>query len=135
MWLAFLNLGASEWALLAVLLLVLFGADKAPQLARSLGQARAELDKAKGQVQDALRTDGERAWAEQVAFERERERKIAEAEREADPERAALARAASELGLQTQGLATPELKAAIAARLGAGAGPESDAKNAADAQQ
>lgn len=117
-YLAFLNLGVSEVLLILLVLLVLFGADKAPQLARSLGQARAKLDAAKDQFTDAIKSEEERAWDEQVAFERERERKIAEAN--TDPERESLARAAEQLGLQTQGLATDELRAAIRAKLGAG---------------
>jgi TatA/E family protein of Tat protein translocase len=114
--LAFLNLGASEIILILLVLLLLFGADKAPALARSLGRARAKLDSAKGQFTQAIRTEEERAWDEQLAFERERERKMAEAA--ADPEREALARAAEQLGLQTQGLGVEELRAAVRARLG-----------------
>lgn len=117
--LAFLNLGVSEVLLILLVLLVLFGADKAPQLARSLGQARAKLDAAKGQFAEAIKTEEERAWDEQVAFERERERQVAEAN--VDTEREALARAAEQLGLQTQGLGKDELKAAIRAKLAAGA--------------
>lgn len=118
-YLAFLNLGVSEVLLILLVLLVLFGADKAPQLARSLGQARAKLDAAKEQFAEAIKTEEERVWDEQVAFEHERERKIAEAN--ADPEREALARAAEQLGLQTQGLSSEELKAALRAKLSAGA--------------
>lgn len=116
--LAFLNLGASEVVLILLLLLLLFGADKAPQLARSLGKARTELDKAQRQVSEAMRTEEERALDAQFAFEAERERKMAEAAREADPERAALERAAEELGLATQGRSAAELKEAIRAKLG-----------------
>lgn len=114
--LAFLNLGASEIVLILLVLLILFGADKAPQLARSLGQARAKLDQARGQFTEAMKTTEEKALDEQFAFERERERKI----READPDHAALVNAAEQLGLQTQGLSDAELKAAIRAKLDAG---------------
>lgn len=131
MLLAFLNLGASEVVLILLALLLLFGAEKAPALARSLGQARARLDRAKGQITDAIRTEEERAWDAQVAFERERERKVAEAD--ADPEREALARAAEELGVATHGLGTEELRAAVRARLDAGG--EALRENAADARQ
>lgn len=114
MLLAFLNLGASEIALILLVLLLLFGADKAPQLARSLGRARAQLDHTRAQFTEAIKTEEERAWDTQVAFEHERERKIAEAA----PEHQTLVRAAEELGLQTQGLSDAELKAAIGAKLG-----------------
>ena len=131
MQLAFLNLGASEIVLILLVLLLLFGADKAPQLARSIGRARAKLDQARGQLTEAIKTDEERAWDGQVAFERERERKIAESA--TPPETQALVRAAEELGLQTQGLTPDELKLAIRAKLDADAqnGPE----KAANARQ
>lgn len=101
------------------MILILFGADKAPQLARSLGNARAKLDSARSQFTEAIKTEEERAWDDQLAFERERERKV----QEADPERQQLVRAAEELGLQTQGLTDAELKAAIRAKMG-GAAPD-----------
>lgn len=41
-----MNLGAPELAIMLVLALVLFGGAKLPQLARSLGEARRELDAA-----------------------------------------------------------------------------------------
>ena len=127
--LAFLNLGASEILFILVLALVLFGADKAPQIARTLGKARAQLEQAKGQIADAIKGDDERAWDQQLAFEKERERKMIEA----DPDHQALERAAEGLGLQTQGLSDAELKAAIRAKLGAG--PEGSGEKAADARQ
>ena len=111
--------------LILVVLLLLFGADKAPQLARSLGQARAKLDQARGQFQEAIKTAEEKAWDSQLDFERERERKIAEVAKEAEgakdaaaADRESLVRAAEGLGLQTQGLSDAELRDAIRARIG-----------------
>lgn len=127
MFLAFLNLGASEIVLILLVVLILFGADKAPQLARSLGNARAKLERARGQFTEAIKTEEERAWDEQLAFERERERKILEA----NPDHQALVRAAEELGLPTAGRTGDELKAAIRAKLGAGS--EEAAQKPADA--
>lgn len=141
---AFLNLGASEIVLILLILLILFGADKAPELARSLGKARAELDRARSQFTEALKSEQTRAFETQTAFELERERKIAEVAardaadakrakeakdttmghvaREANPaggeDHARLVRAAEELGLQTQGLTDAELKVAIRAKVG-----------------
>jgi sec-independent protein translocase protein TatA len=40
------NLGAPELAILLVVVLVLFGGAKLPKLARSLGEARRELESA-----------------------------------------------------------------------------------------
>lgn len=127
--LAFLNLGTSEVLLILLVVLIFFGADKAPQLARSLGKARAQLDQTREQFTQALRTEEELAWDSQLAFEKERERKILEA----DPDHQALVRAAEGLGLQTQGLTDAQLKSAIRAKLGAG--PEESAEKAANAQQ
>lgn len=115
--LAFLNLGATEIILILVVIIVLFGADKAPQLARSLGNMRAKLDHTRAQFTEAIKNEEELAFDEQIAFEKERERKILEA----DPDHQALVRAAEELGLQTAGLTDVELKAAIRTKLGAGA--------------
>ena len=120
--------------LILLVLLILFGADKAPQLARSLGNARAKLDQARGQFTEAMKTAEEQALDAQFAFERERERKI----READPDHVALVNAAEQLGLQTQGLSDAELKAASRAKLDAGSAGVAEKRTDApgkDAQQ
>lgn len=132
--------------MILLVLLLLFGADKAPQLARTIGQARAKLDQARGQFTEAIKSEEERAWDEQLQFERERERKVLEALDEpagtsapqaasADPDHQALVRAAEELGLQTQGLNDNELKAAIRARMGGAPAREKSSEKAADARQ
>lgn len=131
--LAFLNLGPSELALLLVLFVLLFGAQRLPDIARSLGRFKGEMDKAQREVRNSLKSEDERALEEQLAFERLREAQMrAQSE---DPEREALARAAEALGLVSAGRSGEELKAAIAARLGASAGEEGTAENAANAQQ
>lgn len=117
MWPALLNLGPSEVALLLVLFLLLFGAQKVPELARALGRARAELERAQRGVQHAIKTEEERALEEQLAFERAREHQI----RQQDVEALQLRRAAEELGVQADGLTKEELRAEMAKRL---AGPE-----------
>lgn len=134
MLLAFLNLGPSEVLLVLVLFLLLFGAQKVPEMARSLGRAKAEMDRAQRELKDALTPEEDRALAEQLAFERQREAHMrAQVE---DPEMVALVKAADELGLATAGLDKAQLKAAIAAKVGgAPAQPGKDAENAAGAQQ
>lgn len=115
MLLAFLNLGPSEVALILVLLVVLFGADKLPQLARRVGQAKAQLDAARHQVTDAFQDEDARAAEQAAAFEAKREQYI-----RAMPDNLGyeeLVKRAEALGLQTQGLDTPDLRAAIAAKL------------------
>lgn len=116
-WLALLNLGPSEVALLLVLFLLLFGAQKVPELARALGRARAELERAQRGVQQAMRSEEERALEAQLAFERTREHQI----RQQDVELLQLRRAAEELGVQAEGLTKEQLRAEMARRL---AGPE-----------
>lgn len=118
MFLAFLNLGPSELALILILLLVFFGADKVPELARSLGRAKAELDKAQKEVSTALKSQDERQLEEQLAFERMREAHI---RAQGDAERIPLARAAEELGVKAEGLSNEELRKAIADRVAGGA--------------
>ena len=134
MLLAFLNLGPSEVLLVLVLFLLLFGAQKAPEIARSIGRAKAEMDRAQRELRDAITPEEDRALAEQLAFERQREAHMrAQVE---DPEMMALVKAADELGIATAGVGKEQLKAAIAAKVGrAPAGPEKGAENAAGAQQ
>lgn len=116
--LAFLNLGSSELLLILLLFVLLFGAEKVPDLARSLGRAKQELDKAQRQVKDALQDPEAKALEEQLAFEQMREAQMrAQVE---NPARVALEKAALELGLQPAGLTDEELKAAIVAKIGAG---------------
>ena len=50
----FSNLGTTEIIIIAVVLLVLFGGKKLPELARGLGQSGKELKKAKAELEKAL---------------------------------------------------------------------------------
>jgi len=90
--LAFLNLGAPEIAFLLVIFLLFFGADKVPELARTLGRARAEFSKAQRDVKRAMQSAEEVAWEEQQRFERAREHQMREqAATGVTPEQAAAA--------------------------------------------
>ena len=132
--LAFLNLGPAELALLLLLFLLLFGVDKAPDVARSLGHARARLERAQGELQGALETEEEKARRELIEYERMRESVIA---REGPPAREALVREALRLGVDPGEMSDDELRAALdaaRARGGADAGGKGS-ENAADAQQ
>lgn len=111
--LALLNLGPTEVVLILLLVLLLFGADKLPDLARSLGRARAQMEGAARQVRETMKTEDEHALDEQLKFERAREHQVAMQ----DPEFLQLTRAAEELGLATEGLTKEQLRAAIGARL------------------
>ncbi|AKM79007.1 TPA: twin-arginine translocase TatA/TatE family subunit [Candidatus Beckwithbacteria bacterium] len=55
----FKNLGAVEIIVILVVLLVLFGGKKLPELARGLGQAGRELKGAKKDIQKAFKEEDE----------------------------------------------------------------------------
>lgn len=46
--------GASEWVVIFLVVLVLFGAKRIPDLARSLGQAKKEFQKAAREVEEEV---------------------------------------------------------------------------------
>ncbi len=56
--LAFMNIGGQELILLLLIILVLFGAKKLPELARGMGQAIKEFQKAKDEFSDELHSAG-----------------------------------------------------------------------------
>jgi sec-independent protein translocase protein TatA len=56
--LAFMNIGGQELILLLLIILVLFGARKLPELARGMGQAIKEFQKAKDEFSDELHSAG-----------------------------------------------------------------------------
>jgi sec-independent protein translocase protein TatA len=58
MLLGFMNIGGQELILILLLVLVLFGAKKLPELARGMGQAIKEFQKAKDEFSDELHSAG-----------------------------------------------------------------------------
>ena len=56
----FQNIGTTEIIIIAVVLMILFGAKKLPEFARGLGESGKELKKASKEFKDAL-TDEEEA--------------------------------------------------------------------------
>src|SRR6187402_3391928 len=58
LFLAFMNIGGQELILLLLIVLVLFGAKKLPELARGMGQAIKEFQKAKDEFSDELHKAG-----------------------------------------------------------------------------
>lgn len=57
--LAFTTPGPSEWMLILIIVLVLFGAKKLPELARSLGQSMNEFRKAREDFDKELQQAGQ----------------------------------------------------------------------------
>jgi sec-independent protein translocase protein TatA len=56
--LGFMNVGGQELILILLIVLVLFGAKKLPELARGMGQAIREFQKAKDEFSDELHKAG-----------------------------------------------------------------------------
>ena len=52
-------LGPTEWILIALIVIVLFGGKKIPELARGLGKGINEFKRAKNQIKDEIDTDSE----------------------------------------------------------------------------
>jgi sec-independent protein translocase protein TatA len=61
---SFMNLGGPDLIWILLLVLLLFGAKKLPELARGLGQAIKEFQKAKDEFSDELHRAGETKAAE-----------------------------------------------------------------------
>lgn len=57
----FSNLGTTEIIIIAIVLLILFGGKKLPELARGLGQSGRELKKAKAELEKALTDDSKKS--------------------------------------------------------------------------
>lgn len=53
----FRNIGTVEIIVVAVILLILFGGKKLPELARGIGESGKELKKAQKEFQDALKDE------------------------------------------------------------------------------
>ena len=47
-------LGATEWVIIALIVIVLFGGKKIPELARGLGKGIREFKSAKNQIKDEI---------------------------------------------------------------------------------
>jgi len=58
MFLGFMNVGGQELIFILIIILVLFGAKKLPELARGMGQAIKEFQKAKDEFSDELHSAG-----------------------------------------------------------------------------
>ena len=74
---AFLNIGNTELIIILVIILLLFGAKKLPELARGLGKSMQEFKKASREVEDnfrdAISEDEDRKPAPKVENKEEKE--------------------------------------------------------------
>jgi len=86
-------LGANEWIIIFLIVVIFFGAAKIPQLARSLGRAKGEFEK------------GARESKAEIAAETAAAQPTTESE-----EDARVRRAAKELGIPTEGRPLADVK-------------------------
>ena len=85
-----------EWVILVVVaVILLFGAKKLPELARSMGRARGEFERGKIEV----------------------EKELKEAE-PSKPDKETLVKVARELGIETEGKTEEEIREAITRKVG-----------------
>lgn len=111
-----------EWIIvIVVIILLLFGAKKIPELARSMGRARAEFSRGQAMVEKEIREAERQDREEEAVRKREEARKRATEEKEPeddegeddgdiDPE---LKSAAKALGIDPKGKTDEELKVLI----------------------
>lgn len=85
-----LNIGPNEILLILVIVFLLFGASKLPELARSLGRAKAEFKKAEREAELEL-----------IEFEKQL--------REGKQKREKLEKMAKDLGVETEGKSDEEI--------------------------
>ncbi len=110
----------SEWIILLVVVVVLlFGARKIPEIARSIGRARGELERGRHESEEELRKwrEGGEKKEEYTKVEAVEEaiRKSREsgAKKEESTEREKLEEAAKALGLAVEGKSDEEIRAAL----------------------
>lgn len=104
------NVGSGEALFIIFLFILLFGAHRIPELARALGRAQREFQKARDEVQREVEKEATTPAKGTPA--------AAPAVPPIDDERVRVA--ARDLGIPVEGRTTAELKAAIAERLGTG---------------
>ncbi|RLG35149.1 twin-arginine translocase TatA/TatE family subunit [Methanosarcinales archaeon] len=93
------GLGPTEIILILAIILLLFGASKVPELARSLGSAMGEFKKAKMEVERELK------MGENLAMGTE------------ESESARLRKAAKDLGIDIEGMSDEDIKMLIREKL------------------
>lgn len=119
--LALLDIGPTEFLLIAGLFLALFGADKIPELARSAGRMTARLKSTAKEFQDQFDREQGTAFQAGDAVPPEQKAQAAHAEAAAINELARLQKAARALGIDSDGKTEQELREAIGVNVGSAA--------------
>ena len=100
-------IGGMEWIILLLfVVLLLFGAKKIPEFARSLGKAKAEFQRGQLMVEREIRE-------EQAKYDANEKNKKEKMKKDSNIEEAARA-----LGIDTEGKSDAELKAEISKKVG-----------------
>lgn len=98
-----------EWIILAVLaIILLFGAKKLPEIARSLGRAKKEFERGKRELEKELREEEVKSSTHTSTT----------SSATTTPSESKIVKAARELGIETQGKSEEELKKEIAKKVG-----------------
>ena len=72
---AFLSMGPAEWLIVLVIILILFGASRIPDIARSLGRSVSEFKKGMREGQDEDEATKKKAGEEAAAKKKAEEEK------------------------------------------------------------
>lgn len=91
-------LGAGEWAIVLLIVILFFGAAKIPELARSLGKAKGEFEKGSRESRESATLPGKESTPEAA-------------------EEARVLKAAKELGIPTDGRSVSDIKSDVRAKL------------------
>ncbi len=101
-------IGGMEWIILIlVVVLLLFGAKKIPEFARSLGKAKAEFQRGQLEIEREIRDERER-------YENEKSKSKTATYDMRSPK---VVKAAEALGIETRGKTESQLKKEIAAKM------------------
>ena len=108
-------IGGMEWIILLLfVVLLLFGAKKIPEFARSLGKAKAEFQRGQMMVEREIREEQERYDSKKE----KKKSKMGEKEKKGRKQSSDIKKAAEALGIDTEGKTDKELKAEIAKTVG-----------------
>jgi sec-independent protein translocase protein TatA len=94
--------GPEMLILIVIVIVLLFGAKKIPELARSMGRAKGEFDRGKKEVEREIREEEDKKGSQEKSSKKEDSKVI---------------KAAKELGIDTDGKTDEELKKDIAAKV------------------
>ncbi len=114
-------IGGMEWIILLLfVVLLLFGAKKIPEFARSLGKAKAEFQRGQMMVEREIREEQERYESEKDKKKSRKDKKGKKGNKgkKGKKQSGDIKKAAEALGIETEGKTEEELKIEIASKVG-----------------